>query len=345
MYKYSISIMTNHAPALLKAWQACILCRRLTGRENLMHFSRRGETCDGTVLNPRRGWHTTCPARCSCSREWDTDISWAKSRHRCPGPFGPPLTSNQGKAIFFLAGRDVKHTQLTRYIPVHAIYDHLTMKQEKILLSVYCTTGCDTVSAFFGHGKRTAFRVVMQKADQLQDLALLGSKGCADYRGSQNGSNKVCWLHAWQGELHITECRPGEKAGKKNILGNKLSPMHWRCFYPAPASLCSPAAGMGSICSTSGNTSRCNSIWIWKMFRWYPSTATDDEPVPGCSRTAQWSCVWLPARRMCNRLFRPGQWSAMHRSMCLWDCSRWRSWDVYQPRWHPQLMRPRQTLM
>ena len=82
---------------------------------------------------------------------------------------------------------------------------------------------------------------------------------------------------------------------------------HWRSFHPAPASLSLPAAGMGTSCSASGNSSRCNSIWTWKMFRWYPSTASvsDDEPVPDCPRTAQWSWVWLPARRICSRLFLP----------------------------------------
>ena len=109
-----------------------------------------------------------------------------------------------------MTGRDRNHTQLTCYIPVHAIYDHVTIKQEKILLSVYCLTGCDTVSAFFGHGKHTAFQVMMDKAEQLQDLALPRSNKEPTAKAAKMAATKFnCWLHVWQDELHITECLAG----------------------------------------------------------------------------------------------------------------------------------------
>ena len=76
--------------------------------------------------------------------------------------------------IYDLTGHIGKHTQLT-HIPVHTIYDALITEHRTILLSVYCLPGCDTVGVFFGHGKHTAFRIMMQKADQFQLLALLGS--------------------------------------------------------------------------------------------------------------------------------------------------------------------------
>ena len=42
------------------------------------------------------------------------------------------------------------------------------------MLSVYCLTGCDTVSSFRGHGKRTAYHLMMQKAAMFQPLSNLG---------------------------------------------------------------------------------------------------------------------------------------------------------------------------
>lgn len=59
--------------------------------------------------------------------------------------------------IFFLTGREGKHASLTRYIPIHTIFEKLQKNQHNILLSVYCLTGCDTVSSFRGHGKKLHF--------------------------------------------------------------------------------------------------------------------------------------------------------------------------------------------
>ena len=67
-------------------------------------------------------------------------------------------TTIAAKEIFLLTGRVGRRASLTRYIPVHRIYENLEKKQHNIMLSVYCLTGCDTVSSFRGHGKRTAYR-------------------------------------------------------------------------------------------------------------------------------------------------------------------------------------------
>ena len=52
----------------------------------------------------------------------------------------------------------------------------MTTAQHNIMLAIYCITGCDTVSSFYGHGKKTAYRIMMQKADDFQALAGLGTK-------------------------------------------------------------------------------------------------------------------------------------------------------------------------
>ena len=145
----------------------------------------------------------------------DTDVLVLLVHHR------PAI---KAKEIFFMTGREGKHTQLTRYIPVHTIYDLLSMEQQKILLSVYCLTGCDTVSSFFGHGKRTAYRLMMQKADQFQTLALLGSSQKSVVPEVEQSAMKfVGAMYGKSGCVSLNALRC-EKTGKKNIQGKKLPP-------------------------------------------------------------------------------------------------------------------------
>lgn len=44
-----------------------------------------------------------------------------------------------------------------------------------ILLSVFCITGCDTYTFFFGIGKKKAFQVMCKHAQNHADLAKLGT--------------------------------------------------------------------------------------------------------------------------------------------------------------------------
>lgn len=95
----------------------------------------------------------------------DTDVLVLLVHHR------PVIKAQQ---IFMLTGREGKHSDLTRYIPVHVLFTKLTTNQLGILLPVYCLTGCDTVSAFHGHGKRKAFRIMTSKANKFQAMTDLG---------------------------------------------------------------------------------------------------------------------------------------------------------------------------
>ncbi|MES9884234.1 MAG: hypothetical protein ABW185_25600 [Sedimenticola sp.] len=67
------------------------------------------------------------------------------------------------------------HTDFSRYIPVHEIRDKLTPEQVSITLPVYCLTGCDTCSSFFGKGKKAAFRIMMTNAESHQGLSSIGT--------------------------------------------------------------------------------------------------------------------------------------------------------------------------
>ena len=100
--------------------------------------------------------------------------------------------------LFFLTGREGKHANLSRFIPIHNIYDQLSKEQLSILLVVYCLTGCDTTSSFWGHGKKAAFRIMMSKSGDYQDLALLNTR--------ENCSNKVCRNIIWKEKLYFIKC-------------------------------------------------------------------------------------------------------------------------------------------
>ena len=55
--------------------------------------------------------------------------------------------------VGFASGKDY------RYIPIHAIAEKLPQNMCKALPLFHALTGCDTVSAFHGKGKKTAWEV------------------------------------------------------------------------------------------------------------------------------------------------------------------------------------------
>ena len=74
--------------------------------------------------------------------------------------------------VFFKTGRKGKHSNNTRYIPVH---NALLPDERAILLPIYCITGCDTCFFFHGIGKKEAFQVLRKSASNLVKLSDLGS--------------------------------------------------------------------------------------------------------------------------------------------------------------------------
>ena len=117
-------------------------------------------------------------------------------------------TNIKAEEIYFLTGREAKHINLTRYIPIHILYDKLQRNQHSILLSAYCLTGCDTTSSFHGHGKKSSFRLLMKNAENFQVLATLGSgtlsdeqeKVCMEFVGSLYGKSRCQSLNKLRAE-------------------------------------------------------------------------------------------------------------------------------------------------
>lgn len=82
-------------------------------------------------------------------RSKDTDVLALLLHHR------PNIPANK---IYWLTGQTNKHTNNTRLVPVHSLYEKLTPLQRNLQLTVYCLSGTDTTSFFFYHGKGVAFR-------------------------------------------------------------------------------------------------------------------------------------------------------------------------------------------
>ena len=57
-----------------------------------------------------------------------------------------------------------------KYFPVHAIHEVLSADQIDTLLAFHTVTGCDSVSQFGGHGKKTALQVFQKHHKDLTDL-------------------------------------------------------------------------------------------------------------------------------------------------------------------------------
>ena len=59
-------------------------------------------------------------------------------------------------------------------IPVNNLFTSLTKEQHTILLIKYCLAGCDIGSAFFGIGKKSVIKRMIQVALKFQGLKNLG---------------------------------------------------------------------------------------------------------------------------------------------------------------------------
>ena len=143
----------------------------------------------------------------------DTDVLVLLVHHR------PSIGAQE---IYFLTGHDGKQTSMARFIPVHQLHNSLTPAQRNILLSVYCMTGCDTVSSFFGHGKRTVFRIMMKHAERFQELASLGTTPALTRAHELAASKFIGAMYGSADTVSLNTLRC-EKAGK-NVPAKKLPP-------------------------------------------------------------------------------------------------------------------------
>lgn len=144
----------------------------------------------------------------------DTDVLVLLLHHRLSIP---------ARNVFFMTGRTGKHADQTRFIPVHTLFEKLTPQQLAILMPVYCLTGCDTVSSFHGHGKRMAYRLVMQKSIYYQALSTLGENPFPSEREKLAATHFVGDLYGDSSCASLNKLR-ALKVSKKTISPKKLPP-------------------------------------------------------------------------------------------------------------------------
>lgn len=65
------------------------------------------------------------------------------------------------------------HSTNKRFVSINKIIQNLGIAICSCLLSIHCLTGCDTTSAFYKIGKRTAFDVLRKNIDCLEKMSKL----------------------------------------------------------------------------------------------------------------------------------------------------------------------------
>ncbi len=113
--------------------------------------------------------------------------------------------------IYLIVGVKGRHTDNTRSIAVHDIYRKLTPAQQAVILPVYCITGCDTISSFYGIGKRTVFKIFMKITREVSDMSELGEgylsssvvDACTYFVGVLYGNQSTSKLNSLRASLAL----------------------------------------------------------------------------------------------------------------------------------------------
>ena len=99
--------------------------------------------------------------------------------------------------LFMYCGKNEK----VWYVPIHAIYSALS-PLKNIVLPVYCLSGCDTVSNFYGLGKQR-HSSVQERGIKSPGIGSSWEDLDIDRRTGKNSYNVYCFT-VWQAMLYIT---------------------------------------------------------------------------------------------------------------------------------------------
>ena len=193
------------------------------GSETVVYKITANETCEVEELksnqeeaDTRMILHSVFASSCGLKtivvRSPDTDVLVLLLHYR------PSIKASK---LYFWTGRCGPNTDETRFVPVYKLYQLLTPQQHQIMLPVYCLTGCDTCSSFYGIGKKTVFKTLMQQADIFQGLSLLGN-GPMTKNVRLTCTNFVGHLYGKPGCVSLNQLRC-EKARKK-VAAKRLPP-------------------------------------------------------------------------------------------------------------------------
>jgi hypothetical protein len=98
----------------------------------------------------------------------------------------------------------------------------MTQVQHSLLLPIYGLTGCDSVSAFFGHGKKKAFKIMMKEGDKFRAMESLGDSLVLNQAHSQSAAQFVCTLYGDDKEVSLNALRCAK--ADKGIAAKRLPP-------------------------------------------------------------------------------------------------------------------------
>ena len=126
--------------------------------------------------------------------------------------------------IFFKTGRKTTYRNMTRYIPVHSVFNSLSPQQVNILLPVYCLTGCDTCSSFYGVGKKKAFLVMCKSNPEIAGLSKLGTQENLTVEMKTAAHRFVCLLYGQAQCTSLNSLRSLMVLQKKHTRPRKLPP-------------------------------------------------------------------------------------------------------------------------
>lgn len=160
------------------------------------------------------------------------------------------------KECWMETGSSTKTLDLRRYIPVHEIAVALGSALCEALPCIHALTGCDTVSSFFGIGKKTALNSAqaLAKSDPLRLKAIgnatvdtsryfavaLYDPKCK-FKGSHESLNKLRYNLAAKRNVPIAKLPPSEPSFEQHILRASWQTKTWTSAHdpnpeiPAPA--------------------------------------------------------------------------------------------------------------
>ena len=124
--------------------------------------------------------------------------------------------------IYFATGHEGKHTSLKHFIPVHTLYELISPAKQSVIMAMYCLTGCDTVSFFFGHGNAKAFRLMQQHAEDFQALQFLGSNPDITDEERSTCTRFISMMYGQKCDsLNAVRCKLAQSE-RRQIVGKKL---------------------------------------------------------------------------------------------------------------------------
>ena len=98
------------------------------------------------------------------------------------------------------------------------IFEHMSPQQLSVMLTIYCITGCDTVSTFFGQGKGTAFRLMIQHAECFQALQVLGTRTDVTQLEKSCAITFICKMYGHQcNSLNDLRCKISKNQKQKVV--------------------------------------------------------------------------------------------------------------------------------